>query len=170
MSDAPTPIPLPDPLARFLAQIPYACLMHNTTVGSCLVVKLPRDEIDAIRGRVPVSVTYELHRHPAGPVIRLVLTIHDHLQYPLLLETFVNPADLDQAEEFADLVGSSELRVLFYDQELAHRLSKVVTQTPDPARAELLPTARRLLMEVPPAQLNFDRAKYGVMRQEGCNG
>ena len=159
-------IPLPGPLARFLASVPYACLMHNTTIGSCLIVKIPRQEIDAVRGRVPVSVSYELHRHPAGPVIRLVLTIHDHLRYPLMLETFVNPADLEQAEEFADLVARDQLHVLFYDQELKHRLSKIVTQAADRTRDELLPIASRLLMEVPPANLNFDRAKRAVM--EGC--
>lgn len=140
--------------------------MHNTTIGSCLVVKIPRQEIDAVRGRLPVSVNYELHRHPAGPVIRLVLTIHDRLQCPLMLETFVNPADLEQAEELADLVARDELRVLFYDQELKNRLTTVVTQAPDPVRDELLPPARRLLMEVLPADLNFDRARHAVM--EGC--
>jgi hypothetical protein len=117
-----------------------------------------------VRGRVPIQVRNELYEHPAAPVIRTVLVIYDQPERPLKLESFINVGDPQQRADFAALSQQEELRLLFYDEQLAHRLSKVVPNRAPEAMTEVLAAAERLRGAIAPERFNFDRAKAEVMR------
>src|SRR6476660_8065068 len=87
---------LPEDLAAYLATQEVACLFHETTRGTALVVKLPADEIERLRGTIPVRLRHELYAHPAAPVIRTVLTLYDQPEAPMVLETVTNVASDDR--------------------------------------------------------------------------
>ena len=105
---------------------------HATTDGAVLIVKMPARDINGVRGRLPIAVTYDLHRTPWAPVVRLIMTIYDDSPYPLLFETFFNIADAEQLRNLEDLTAANALRILFYDENCTHRLNKIVTQSDDP--------------------------------------
>src|SRR5215211_5553162 len=125
------PNQLPPEMADFLKDKDYACLLWGTDQGSVFVVKAPAREIQSLRGNVPVRVLHQLYQHPRAPVIRTVITWYDQPESPLALETFINVEDEQQRADFTDLAKRQELRFLFYDRALRHRLSKLV---PNPDR------------------------------------
>ena len=139
--------------------------MQPTTEGTAFVIKLPGREITSVRGTVPIRVRHELYSHPAAPVIRTVLTVYDQPARPLGLETFTNAEQPDQRADFAHLAEQDQLPLLFYDEQLAHRLSKVVPYQDDGRVGEILREADRLLAAIPPERFSFERAKDAVMRQ-----
>jgi hypothetical protein len=169
-ADTFTPIPLPEPLETFRRPIRYAVMNHATTDGAVLIVKCPRQEIEHMRGHLPIAITWELHRAPWAPVVRLVVTVYDDQPHPFMLETFFNVADPEQLANLRDLIDTDRVRVLFYDETCTHRLSKIVTQAVEPARDEIVSQALRILAQIAPEAFNFERAKALVIRQGGCNG
>lgn len=157
------PITLPPVLRQFLAPIPYGAISAMTNDGAVLVLKAPASDIESCRGAAPVRTRYELHATDHGPVVRLVLVVHDRPDAHLTFESFCNVLDARQLAEWEDLLSRPYLRVLFFDQDLTHRLSKRISQPVDLASRELLPRARRLLALIDPAALDFDQAKASVM-------
>jgi hypothetical protein len=161
MVDTPEPLALPPDLHAFLSTQEYALLFTATSDGAVLILKAPAEDIDAIRGRVPVLVRYELYRYTAGPIVRLVLGVNGD-PFQLVWETFINPADPDQMQELADAIGRPTLRVLCYDEQVRHRLSKVVGQPQDDATRSLPRLALRILAETDPRRLDFEACKDAV--------
>jgi hypothetical protein len=53
--------------------------------------------------------------------------------------------------------------LLFYDEQLAHRLTKVVPQDDPGQSAQVLAAAERVLATIPKEHFDFDRAKRAVM-------
>lgn len=151
-------------MAEFLKDQAIAALFHRTeNDGTVLIVKAPRQEIRSVRGQVPVSLRHELYSHPTAPVVRVVTRIHDQPDSSLGLETFINVEDPDQRSDYAALAEQDHLLLLFYDERLAHQLTKRVG-TPNPeAVTEVLTNADRLLSAIPPEQRDFDQAKADVM-------
>ena len=139
--------------------------MQATNQGTAFVVKLPAVEIASVGGRVPIHLRHELYSHPAAPVIRTVLTVYDQPKRPLALETFTNAEQPDQRADFARLASQDELLLLFYDDRLAHRLTKAVPYHDDGQVREILQNADALLTTIPPERFSFERAKLAVMRQ-----
>lgn len=139
--------------------------MQPTTQGTAFVIKLAGREIASVAGRVPIHLRHELYSHPAAPVIRTVVTVYDQPERPLALETFTNAEQPDQREDFARLAEQDQLLLLFYDEQLAHRLSKVVPYQDEGRVGEILRRADGLLAAIPPGRFNFERAKLAVMRQ-----
>src|SRR5438093_1267997 len=139
------PSPLLPELAEFLRDIDVACLVQGTDQGTVFVLKLSSADIDSARGAVPIELRHELYAHPAAPVIRTILVIYDQPEAHLALETFTNIEDEDQRETFAALAQQEAFLLLFYDEQLAHRLTKVVPQS-DPEQTSLvLAYAERIL-------------------------
>src|SRR6266498_3213964 len=128
------PSPLQPELAEFLRDKDVACLMQGTDQGTAFVLKLPTEDIESARGRVTIQLRHELYAHPAAPVIRTLLMLYDQPDRPLALETFTNIEDEDQRSNFAALSHQEALLLLFYDEELSHRLTKVVPQS-DPEQS-----------------------------------
>jgi hypothetical protein len=159
------PSPLPPDLADFLRTQEMACLMQATDQGTAFVVKLPNREIASVRGTIPIGLRHELYAHPAAPVIRTVLTLYDQPALPLVLETYTNVAEPDQATDFAGLAAHERVLLLFYDQTLAHRLTKVVPHREAEAVTTVLERARRLAAAILPEDYNFDQAKADVIKQ-----
>jgi hypothetical protein len=160
MPKLPTPqIALPPELQAFLADHAYACVSQQTSDGTVLVVKIPSQDIESCRGRQQILVRYELYTTAHGPALRLLLAIHDVPGAPLKMETFCNVGDPVQLAEYRDLLSRAALRVLFYDEALEHRLSKVIPQPSDPATEALIPEALTLLKRTDPSLLDFDKAK-----------
>ncbi|GAA5154288.1 hypothetical protein GCM10023321_25850 [Pseudonocardia eucalypti] len=141
--------------------------MQATDQGTAFVVKLPTPEINNLRGRVPIHFHHELYSHPAAPVIRTVLTVYDQPQQPLALETFTNIEQPDQRADLARLTTQDELHMLFYDDQLTHRLTKAVPFRNDGQIEEMLHTADALLAAIPPQQFSFERARRAVIQQTG---
>jgi hypothetical protein len=104
--------------------------------------------------------------NPAAPVIRTVLSLYDRPQHPLKLESFINIEDPEQRAAFAALATQGQLLVLFYDQDVRHRLSKRVPyRAADRAEVpRILARAEELWLAIPPARFDFDRAKAAVLR------
>ena len=139
--------------------------MQPTTQGTAFVIKLAGPEIASVRGRVPIHLRHEFYSHPAAPVIRTVLTVYDQPERPLALETLTNAEQPDQRADFARLAEQDQLLLLFYDEKLAHRLSKVVPYQDEGEVGAILREADGLLAAIPPEQFSFERAKLAVMRQ-----
>jgi hypothetical protein len=150
-------------LADFLKDQTYACIPQATDLGTAFVMKVPGADIQSVRGVVPVHLRQELYAHPAAPVIRLVFTIYDRPEHPLALESFVNVADDQQRTDFAALAIQDTLPLLFYDEALTHRLTKVVPFK-NPEATQILSAAERLLENIPDEERNFDAAKAAVMQ------
>ncbi len=163
---------LPPELAAFLKDKPFACLTHATDRGTVVLVKAPGHEIESVRGTVPIHLRHELHQHPTAPVIRMLLTIYDQPARPLALETFINVDDLQQHDDFAALAKQTELPLLFYDEQLQHRLTKVVALRDPVQLISVLQAADEILATIPPEQVDFDQAKTDVVRttqlRAGC--
>jgi hypothetical protein len=158
------PNELPPELAAFLKTQAYACLTHPTDQGTVLIIKVPAHEIQSVRGTIPIRMAHELYEHPAAPVIRLRLTLYDQPATPLALETFINVEDPQQQDDFAALATQTQLPMLCYDEQLRHRLTKVLVLRDPTGVFDILQAANRLLAAIPPEQVNFDQAKADVLR------
>lgn len=157
------PSPLPPELADFLKDKSLACLTHGTDQGTVLMVKAPAHEIRSLVGRMPIHLRYELYDHSAAPVIRMVVMIHDQPDHPLAMETFINIEDPGQRDDLAALATQDRLLMLFYDEGLAHRLTKTVPHPRGDLVTQILDQANSLLVAIPRERFNFDRAKARVM-------
>jgi len=159
------PVALTPELADFLRrQQGYVCVTQATSEGTVYLLRVPGHELASLRGTMPIGLRHELYEHPSAPVIRTVLTIVDQPQRPLRVETFCNVAEEDQQADFAALADQERLLLLFYDEQLRHRLSKLV---PYPERSDvprILARAEQLRAAIPPWRFNFDRAKAAVMQ------
>jgi hypothetical protein len=154
---------LPPELADFLKDHEYACVTQATDQGTAFVMKVPGADIQSVRGTVPIHLRQELYAHPAAPVIRLVFTIYDQPETPLAVETFINVGDVQQRADYAALADQQALSLLFYDETLSHRLTKVVPYHNQADVPQLLRTADGLLRDIPEAERNFDAAKAAVI-------
>src|SRR6266508_4192769 len=154
---------LPPELAEFLRDIDVACLMQGTDQGTAFVLKLPRQDIESARGQMGIQLRHELYAHAAAPVIRTLLTLYDQPDRPLALETFTNIEDETQRSNFAALAQQEAVLLLFYDEELGHRLTKVVPQTNPEQSAVVLAYAEQILATIPQEEFDFERAKQAVM-------
>jgi len=163
----PAPTALPPELAAFLVGEPLACLLHETDQGSAFVIKAPARDIEGLRGRLPIHLRHELYDHPAAPVICTVLTLYDRPETPLALESFTNVGDLQQRAEFAALATQAQLILLFYDETLAHRLTKLVPHRQAEDIPAIVATADRLAAAIPADHFDFDRAKADVLATTG---
>jgi hypothetical protein len=158
------PTELPPELADALRSQSYCCVTTGSDGGTIFVVKAPGADISSASGTVPIGINYELYEHPRGPVIRTVITIHDQPECPLVLETFINVGDPTQRADFAALAKQSRLVMLFYDEGLVHRLSKVVANRARERLETLLSLAESQLAGLPPEQVDFELAKRAVMQ------
>jgi hypothetical protein len=163
----PHPIVLPPELAEFLRDQDLTALFHASDIGTLLVVKAPSPDLATLRGPIPIGLVHELYQHPRSPVIRTLLTFVDRPEAPLRLETFTNPGDPEQHAHFASLAEQEEIPLLFYDEQLRHRLSKRVRNATAPQIPEIVATADRLLGAIPPGERDFDRAKTEIMEATG---
>jgi hypothetical protein len=159
------PSVLPPELAEFLKNEQYACLTHPTDQGTVLVMKAPGAEIESIRGRLPIQVRHELHQQVTAPVIRMVVTIYDQPQRPLAFESFINVEDPQQRSDYGALATQPELHMLFYDEGLAHRLTKSVPHTVRDRVPDVLKRADELFHAIPEEEFSFEIAKAAVMRR-----
>jgi hypothetical protein len=157
------PNELPPEMADFLRDKEYACLLWSTEQGSVFVVKAHQRDIQSLRGNVPVHVRHELYDHPQAPVIRTVVRWYDQPESPLALESYTNVGDPQQRADFVDLAERDELRFLFYDQTLSHRLTKQVPNTDRETISRITITAAELAAHVPAEQLDFDAAKADII-------
>ncbi len=157
------PAPLPKELAAFLRETDYACLMEPTDKGTAFVLKAPTSDIQSVQGIVPIGVRYELYVHPAAPVIRTVITIVDQPDRPLAFETFTNIDDSQQRSTFASLSEQEQLYLLFYDEKIAHRLTKVVPHNDPPIISQIVGEADRLFGAMDIYDYDFDTAKAAVI-------
>jgi hypothetical protein len=160
------PIALPADLARFLIDQPgYTCVFAGSDQGTMHIITVPSRDLPTVRGRFPIEVRHELHRHPASPVVRTIISLYDQPEQALRVETFTNIGAPDQREQFASLAEQEDYLVLFYDEWLRHRLSKRVPNTNRDGVTAVLTHADALLAAIPAAQRDFDRAKQAVMER-----
>ena len=158
-------VPLPLELAAFLrAHGPYACLTQATDQGTVYILKAPRVEIQRVHGTLPVTVSHELYLHPSSPVIRTLLTLYDDPAHPLAFESFINIADDDQRGDFIALAAQDHLVLLFYDETLAHRLTKRVSHSGQGRIKRIVQNAQAELAAIGAEQVDFDRAKADVIK------
>jgi hypothetical protein len=114
-------------LAEFLRRSgDYTCVTQATSQGTAYVIRTLAADLATLRGTMPIGLRHKLYEHPAAPVIRTILTIMDRPQSPLRVETFINVAEEDQRADFAALADQEQLLLLFYDEQLQHRLTKLV--------------------------------------------
>ena len=165
--ERPPDLFLPPEFAEFLKDKRYACVTQATDRGTAYVIKAPSLDIQGLRGPIPVRVRHELYEHPQAPVIRSLLHLYDKPTTPLALETFTNIAEEQQRADFAALEEQRQLLLLFYDEALAHRLSKHVPHRDPATIRQILAQAEQLRGRIPADQFDFDRAKAAVMEVTG---
>lgn len=165
--DPETSNELPAEPAGVLREQPYtAALLRITNLGTVLLARALRHEIDSIRGRVPIGFQHELHDHPASPVIRMVTKIYRQPEHALAFETFVDVGDPYQRTNYAALAHQDKLTLdLYYADAFSLTLRKRGRLTDHVGLMRVLTTADRLLAAIPEDQRNFDRAKAEVMNQ-----
>lgn len=158
------PIALPPDLAEFIRADSdlYLALFHTTARGTILVVKAPAIEIPGLRGPLPISIQHELYAHPAAPVIRTLIGLHDQPDDPLKLETFTNVDDPDQRMAFAAIAEQNALPFVIVDETAITRLIKQAPNTTAPHIPGLLAAADQLRRRIGAAAFDFDLAKAAV--------
>lgn len=131
------------------------------------MIKAPGDEIEGLRGPLPVLFRQELYRHPSAPVIRLLLRLYDRPHDPapssLAFESFVNIDDEGQRHDYDGLRQQDLVDLHFYDEVLQHRLTKII---PNSLRTDVplvLGTALRLRARIMNDRFDFDRAKADLI-------
>jgi hypothetical protein len=159
------PLTLPEGLRQFLATRDFAMLAVDSDQGTLLVIKAPSTDIEGLQGRLHFRVRHELHQTPYGPLARLVIHAQDRPDSHLGFEMFTNPDDPVQMRDLEDLITRPTLRLVFFDEQHEYRLGKEVTQSQDETLASLPREARRLLGEMDPRDIDFDRAKALVMAE-----
>lgn len=157
------PSPLPPELAEFLRDREFACLTHPTDQGTVLLIKAPRREIRSVEGTVPISFHHQLYECPTAPVIRMLTMIYDQPARPLALETFLNVQDPEQRFDYEALTLQDSVYLLFYDERLEHRLTKMVGGLDRERIGEVLRRAVELYEAIPEDQFSFEIAKARVM-------
>lgn len=135
---------LPPELADFLRGKDYVCITQETNLGTVLVIKVPSPEIQSVHDNVPIWLRQELYQHPAAPVIRLVIQFYDQPENPLAFEMFVNVADAQQRADFAALSSQEQLPMLFYDEALVLRLTKMMPYRNQEEAAAILMAAEQI--------------------------
>ena len=93
----------------------------------------------------------------------MVVRIHDQPEHPLALETFINVEDPQQRDDLAALANQDRLLMLFYDEGLAHRLTKTVPHPRGDLVTQILDQANSLLAGIPRERFDFEAAKRRVM-------
>ncbi len=154
---------LPPELASFLRNQELACLLHGTNRGSAFIIKAPGEQIEGLRGPLPILLRHELYRHPSAPVIRLLLRLYDRPPSALAFESFVNVDDEGQRQDYGELARQDRIDLHFYDDALRHRLAK---QIPNSLRGDvpsMIIAALRLRACIPNDRFDFDRAKDEVL-------
>ena len=157
------PDALPPELVAAIAGVEYTCLTIGTDVGTMLLLKAPRIEIESARGRVPIQLSHELYDHPSAPVVRIHVRIYDQPQAPLAMETFINVADDTQRADYAALANQDEIALLFLDETHQQRLAKRISHAGHQVVPQVLAAADDLLRRIPAEQVDFERAKQAVM-------
>lgn len=156
---------LPPELAAAIKDEPYACLTASTDLGTVFVIKAPGHEIRSVRGRVPILLRHELYDTPTAPVIRMALRIYDQPAAPLAMESFVNIRDPSQREEYAALGEQEQIYLLFYDEQLQHRLNKGIHHDDRAVVPQILATAEQLAAGIPGDLYDFDAAKRAIQER-----
>jgi hypothetical protein len=156
---------LPRKLAEFLEDKLFACLTHPTDHGTVLVMKAPAPDIESIRGPLPTEVHHQLYDHVTAPVIRMAVTFYDRPIRPLAFEAFINVGDPQQRSDYAALADQPELHMLFYDEDLSHRLTKSVAHSSRDRVPEILVKAAEIFHAIPDDEFSFEIAKAAVMRR-----
>ena len=124
---------------------------------------MPGADIESARGTIPIGLRHELYEHPSASVIRIVLTIYDRPAPPLAVETFINVQEAQQRADYAALAEQRELNLLFYDEWLAHRLSKGAANLDAAAIQEILHRAAAWYQAIPEDRFSFEIAKAWVL-------
>lgn len=163
----PEAVALPADLTAFLRGQEFAALWHAADIGSLLVLKAPEPDLETLGGPVLIGLVHELWRHPAAPVVRSLVTLHDRPDSALRLETFTNVADPAQRSTFAALGAQKRLHILCYDDDLRHRLTKRLPNTTGPQIPGIVAEADRLLAAIPPDRVDFAAAKAAIMEVTG---
>jgi hypothetical protein len=153
------PVALPPELTDYLRGEEYACVTEATDIGTVLVFKLPTPDIESVRGPVPILLQQELYKHPAAPVIRMVVDIFDQPDSHLTMETYINIHDPQQHGHFAALENQHMLPMFFYDEVVAHRLTKVIPNRRQEEAATILTIAEQMAGAIPEDRFSFDLAR-----------
>jgi hypothetical protein len=165
-NDDPSPpfrADLPPDLAAFLESQRLACLLLGTERGSGFMIKAPTDEIERLRGPMPVLFRQELYRHRTAPVVRLLLRLYDRPPATLAFENFVNVDDEGQRGDYGELARQDRVDLHFYDEALRHRLTKRIVNSLRSDVPTLMIAALKLRARIPNDRFDFDRAKADVI-------
>ena len=128
-----------------------------------MIIKAPTRDIQSVRRTEPVQVSCSLFDYPQAPVIRTVIKIFDQPLFPLAFKTFTNIDDPQQRDDFAAFAQQEHLILLFYDEQLRHRLNKLVPNPRDETLPRILAQAQQLRAAIPDEHYDFDAAKAQVM-------
>lgn len=108
-------------------------------------------------------VRHESFEDAASPVIRTVIRIYDHIESPLGPETFTNVEQEDQRADFARLALQPHLYLLFYDENLNHRLTKGMDNADSETIVGIVEGADRIRARIPASLYDFDQAKAEIV-------
>jgi hypothetical protein len=156
------PLELPTALAEFLKDQDTACLTQATDLGTAIIAKLHTEDIESIRGIIPIIMSQQLYPHPLAPVLRLMFTFLDHPDAPLTLDTYLNIDDPEQLGNAVALASQESLPMFFYDEKLAHTLTKVMPYSGQEDLENYLELAQELYLRIPREQYDFDAAKAAM--------
>ena len=104
---------------------------------------------------------------PTAPLVRLEVTILDHLRNLYRFESFLNVAQEDQARILTRLANQDQLYLAFYGDGFDYRFTKVISHDRQQWQFldELVMEAMDYWSRIPPNDRNFEQAKAEFMRR-----
>lgn len=161
---APQPNELPEEVKEILKSTGYGCLALEADIGIVHVCHAQDNDIAGFAGK-PVSFRWQLIEMPTAPLIQLDLIIWDHPENPFRFESFLNIAEVEQANILAQLANQDRLYMAFYGDALTYRYTIAIPhdcqqwQQLDEISAEAI----RYQKTIPPEQRDFNLAKMIYM-------
>jgi hypothetical protein len=130
-----------------------------------LVLKTNTNNIDTLRGDVPIHYCWTLWDTPWARVLRMEMTIYDRPHAPYVLETFMNVADPAQLADLRQLTVQEYFQIHVFDRRCRYKLTKRLAQDAE-TRWSLVQAIDLALLTLKGLDgcWDFDRAKVNVLR------
>ena len=160
LSQIQPPNELPQELREIFEKMGYGCLAVEADIGIIHVCHASDFDITGFEDKQVIS-QWQLIQMPTAPLIRLELTVLDHLENPYRFESFLNVASEDQADILAQLTSQENLMLAFYGDDLEFQYAKVIPHDIQQWQMldEITAEATRYWESLPPERRDYDLAK-----------
>lgn len=116
---------MPEQMKEAFRKIGYGYIPEWTDRGCTMFVRSDRQTIEATRN-VPYSIKIELYEVAQCPLIRVLTTVYDRPEDPLIMECFLNIQDEHQQPIIHALTEQETVTFHWYDEQFRYVRSNIV--------------------------------------------